>query len=452
MTFFERIKYWFIKRKPQAIYDRTLMKNPLREFIYLDEVSLRSLLSSKKGEITSSTSTEINQSVENEIRDTMSIGSTNVAKMEGTSRFQTRNSSTLQTAKKATVQSWFRELDNIKGIRLIETVQQVQPFEAVEGISKCSNPSVCINSEKIKRGDMIEFRVRLTTDPIFHMVTLMSEFQGMAKDFPEMMGDENALKQITEVEGITLVLRRLLAGLIPVRAKVLDYVVYQFEDVQYIIHKDSLKNLNLDVQPLEIVCVTELDAYWKDIRRILFSDAEFTMLARVSKTGLQSSWNPIKLADLMRGLVPDLSEQLNSATDLLFNTDHTIKTQIDESANLRNSLLLYAQSIFKSSKSKAGADEMELIEKQIEALEISEHKVSSQKEAFLKTRELVSQIIDTDITPDQDLEFREQARDHGDLPYFKSLQAEPQITPKVVTEKSKKAEHILDVEVVAMYW
>ena len=452
MTYIDRIKRWFVKKPPLAIFDRSLIKNPLREFIYLDEVSLRSLLSSKKGEMTTSTSKEVNQFVENGSQTSASFGGVNIGKVEGTSRFQTRNSSTLQTAKKATVQSWFRELDKLKDIRLLETVQQVQPFENMQDVLKCSNLSVCIKEEKLKRGEIIEFKVRLSTEPIFHMVTLLSEFKGMATDFPDMMGGKSGLKQFSEVEGISLVLQRLLAGLIPVRAEVLDYVVVEIENLQYVVHVDAIAEHAIDTKPLEIVCVTELDAYWKDIRRVLFSDAEFTMLARVSKTGLQTIWTPIKLADLMRGLIPDLSEQLNNAVGLLFDPDRPSKVKTEEAATLRAALMIYSQSVLSAVETEMSVSEKSLIENQIGALEISEQTALSQKNAFLNVRELIAKFVKVDISSQKDLEFREHARSSAGLKHFKNLQTETNNAPANTSDNIQEDKHLLDVEVVAMYW
>lgn len=452
MTYLERIKRWFSKKTPRAIFDRILIDNPLREFVYLDEVSLRSLLSSKKGEMTASTSNEVSQSVENESKNTTSLGGANIGKLEKISRFQTLNSSTLQTARKATVQSWFRELDKLRDIRLLETVQQVQPFENTQDVLKCSNSSVCVKDEELKRGKIVEFRVRLSTDPIFHLVTLLSEFKGMATDFPDMMGEHGGLEQLAEFEGISLVLQRLLAGLIPVRAEVLDYAVIELENAKYVVHVDAIAKLGIASEPLEIVCVTELDAYWKDIRRVLFSDAEFTILARVSKTGLQTIWTPIKLADLMRGLVPDLSEQLNNATSLLFNPDSPLAAQTDNESALRASLMIYSQCVLDDVDSKISDNEKALIELQIAALEISEQTVLLQKDAFLDVRELLSKIVKVDISPQKDLEFREHARNSAGLPYFKSLQSGAQIAPASTSDNAQKDKFLLDVEVVAMYW
>jgi len=208
------------------------------------------------------------------------------------------------------------------------------------------------------------------------------------------------LKQLSEIEGISSILQRLLAGLIPVRAEVLDYVVVNIEGTEYIVHVDAIKEINIESKPLEIVCVTELDAYWKDIRRVLFSEAEFTMLARVSKTGLQTKWTPIKLADLMSGLVPDLTEQLDIATRAIFDQDNSSSLESQESNKLLATLIDYTQLLIDESGDEISANNRDLIEKEVTELDIPDQPATSQRKAFLKARELVSQFVKQDISPE----------------------------------------------------
>lgn len=456
MSWLKRIKGWFSKEPANAIFDRSITDNPLREFIYLDEVSLRSLLSSKKGEMTSSTSKEVTETFEDEYRNSAGVGASGLAKAESTSRFQTRNSSTLQTAKKATVQSWFRELDKIRGIRLLETVQQVKPFANKNEISRCLNTSVSIEASKLKRGEIVEFRVRLFADPIFHLVTLVSEFKAMAEDYPDMMAATGGLKKLNEIEGISKVLQRLLAGLIPVRAEVLDYVVVDISGIEYLTHVDSIQGLDIERRSLEIVCVTELDAYWKDIRRVLFSGAEFTMLSRVSRTGLQEKWTPIKLADLLGGLVPGLSEQLDGAARLLFDSAPPQQVGVDDADILRDALSNYADAFLLEVEANVSDAQRADIGEMIANIEIVGHSVKSQKEAFKTVKEWLLQWSEENIDPQRDLELRQKARTSSGLPYFNSLKDRQSTT--TATDKVAKAaaadddRRFLDVEVVAMYW
>lgn len=450
MSWLARIKNLFGGSAPRAVLDRSLKDNPLREFVYLDEVSLRSLLSSKTGEMTETTSKETTQSFENEFRSTAGASIANVGKAEASSRFQTHNSSTLQTAKKATVQSWFRELDKIKGIRLIETVQRVQPFTTASEIESCNHRSVAIDSAALTRGEIVEFKVRLSADPIFHLVTLVSEFKGMAQDYPSMISGNGGFDQLHEIEGISKILQRLLAGLIPVRAEVLDYVIVENSTKKYLVHIDALQGLDIEYKPLEIVCVTELDAYWKDIRRVLFSDAEFTMLCRIAKPDIQDTWTPIKLADLLKGLVPNLARQLDFATRFLFDpTKQT--TQIDKCAALRAALANYAETFMTKVDWEATDAQKNKINSMISELELSDQSATIQKQAFSTLATYLSTLSNKNIDPEIDVDLRNNAREFVGLGYFGELDVAHAC--EVQSQDSDADQKLLlDVEVVAMYW
>lgn len=452
MSWFERIKNRFKKETLVAISDRTITAKPLREFVYLDEVSLRSLLSSKKGEITDSTSKENAESFEDESRGSASIGAVSIGKIESTSRFQTRNSSTLQTAKKATVQSWFLELDQIDQIRTVETVQEVQSFTNLQQITSCSDSSVSIEAKKLERGELVEFRVRLSADPIFHLVTLIAEFKGMAEDYPDMVAANGGLKQFNKIEGITRILQRLLAGLIPVRAELLDYVAVDIKGVEYLTHVDAVKELDLQRKPVEIVCVTELDAYWKDIRRVLFSNSEFTMLCRVSRSGLQEKWTPIKLADLLSGFVPELSDQLDSAMRFMTDPHNIGRSQVDVNDRAKQALSIYANAFCSEIEAEITEQQSAEIESMISTLEVVDHSVISQKNAFKETGRFISEITGETISPEKDLELREHARIEANLPYLNSSIYGTSATQSTGVAGKPDAKRFLDVEAVAMYW
>lgn len=451
----KRVRNWFKKTPQRAVFDRALKDNPLREFIYLDEVSLRSLLSSKNGEMTESTLKESAKSFEEESRSSAIFEIPTIAKAESSSRFQTRNSSSLQTAKKATVQSWFRELDKINGIRLIETVQQVSAFLSSDEIKTCDNYSVSIDSAKLRRGEMAEFRVRLSADPIFHLVTLVSEFKGMAEDYPDMMSNNGGFSQLREIEAISKVLQRLLAGLIPVRAEVLDYVTVEVAGADYLVHVDALNGLEIERKPVEIVCVTELDAYWKDIRRVLFSGAEFTMLCRIAKTGMQKKWTPIKLTDLLKGLVPDLPEQLAVASQLLFDPAQRPQSQGDSEAALRTALTSYSTSFLEVAGTEATISDRMDIEELIAALELKDQSATTQKRAFSLIGKHLSRLTTAAIDAEADLKLRECARQVAGLGHLGAVDFTPASQSEVSVEEPQEVaqpKQFLDVEVVAMYW
>lgn len=441
---------WILKEKPRAIFDREVLKNPLREFIYLDEVSLQSLLSSKNGEMTSSTSTENYQSVETESQYSANVATTGIGKAGMGLRYQTQNSSTLQTAKKATVQSWFRELDKVPNLRKVETIQEVQAFADNKELLACDNHSVCMHGDQLLRGDVVEFRVRLAADPIFHLVTIVSEMKAMAEDYPTMMAGNGGMEQFGELDGISKVLQRLLAGLVPVRAQVIDYVVVVVENHDYLVHIDAIKELDIEHKPLEIGCVTELDAYWKDIRRVLFSEGEFTILSRVAQSGLKSKWTPVKLADLLGQLAPDLEQKIDDAARIMFDATKRGAQQHEQSSSFATLLENYTKLHIEEIGLILDETQRTAVEQKNVELGTAGKSVSEQTAALKNMAQFLSTITDREIDAKKALQLRDNAREASAISYLEPSKNSPKVSRK--DNKMRLGDRFLDVEVIAMYW
>ena len=251
MNPFRRWKRWRSRVRAEKVRAKR-PPTPLREFVYLDEVSLRSLLSSQTGEMTESKSEQVLDALTAEVN-TKIAADAQVAKAELTSKFQTTNSNTLQTSRKATVQSWFRELHDLPGLRLIELRTDVVAAKDLEALTLNADTSVVAPTTTLSRGALAEFRVRLSADPVFHLGTMVSELSGMVEDYPDMISASDAKVKFKEFEPVSKILQRLLAGLIPVRGRALDYRVVVIAGVEYVVHRQASAGLGLEERPLEIV-------------------------------------------------------------------------------------------------------------------------------------------------------------------------------------------------------
>jgi len=428
-----------------------IAKQPLREFIYLDEVSLRSLLSSQDNGVTDTTS---EQNVASDISEIQGKIASDVliAKSELNPRFQTSNSNTLQTFRKSTVQSWFRELHNKPGLRLLEPLESVEPFVDLEDVKLCRDPSIVVKPSDLKRGVLTEFKVRLATDRVFHMSTLVSEFAGMAEDYPRLLAGGQTV-DLNEMVAVGKLLDRLLAGLIPIRGEAVDYVVCEIDGAEYLVHRDAIAGLEIETKPLVLVGVTDQRAYWKDIRRDLFSDGEFTVLCRISRTGLQEKWLPVKLADLIKDVAPDLADQMNSASRMPFTPAQDDKGESANEILLGVALRSYAQDLVGSFGEATAFLKAEKIHSLIKDLKARAGTASGQRSAFSVMRSEICTVLGKQVNDDEDARLRERARILSGLPLFPSLNTEMSSSHRVQSvEPGANSERLLDVEVVAMYW
>ncbi|MBC9954737.1 hypothetical protein ICM05_08780 [Leucobacter sp. cx-42] len=441
------------KQEPEGKSDEFSKEN-LREFVYLDEVSLRSLLSSLKGDLRDGTSEDSSDTLELEAEAMVEANTPLVGKAGASSRFQTSNSSSIQTSRKATVQSWFRDFRTIEGIRLVEKATPTKAATDIEALKRTDDTSLKVASRDLVRGSLVEFRVELAADPVYHLSTVTSELAGMADDYPEMFAAGGGAEVLHELAPVRKVLERLLAGLVPIRATSLDYVVIQLDGTEYVVHKELIQGLDLNSEPLQIVGVTELLAYWKDLRRVIFSEAEFTLLARISRTGIQSSWTPVKLADIFREMVPQLVAQINAAGKVPF------APQVDETSpvmhKLREALAHYATHALALSGTVLEHPDQAELAYLIETLKVRVASISDQRSAFKVLHRWIEGHVSEGISSEQSYELRETARDETGLSLFPALDTSVANASVQIGSEQKEVqverERLLDVEIIAIYW
>lgn len=283
---------------------------PLREFVYLDEVSLTSLLVSQRDTIPEHVTSGKSVSEQVEISAKASVDAV-AAKAESATRYQTANSSSVESSRKAVVQTLFNELRDDAKLPIALRDDAVGPVPIpVDGATEDEGHRGW-RGEDLLRGQLIELEVVLEVDPVFKLGTIMSEFSAMAAEYPQMAGP-SGLAMLDEIEPVQKVLDRLLAGLIPIRATACNYVVATVNGHEYVVRSGTASELGVPVRPLEIVGVTEHIGYWKDIRRVLFSSGQFKLLCRVARPGLHETWTPVKVAHLFGDVAPSLVEQIDT--------------------------------------------------------------------------------------------------------------------------------------------
>lgn len=219
-------------------------------------------------------------------------------------------------------------------------------------------------------------------------------------------------------------------------------------------HRQVLKGHNLKTRPLELVGVTEHLAYWKDIRRVLFSDAEFIVLARVSRSGLHDSWTPVKLADLFKPLVPGLVDQITTASQIPMILVADKQNSIPESdLQLAKALSSYAKAIIDRAADKPTKEQLEQIEAACEQLKQRSKTVTDQRSAFKQLKIILSKMIEFSPSPELDLELREAARQEAGLSLFPEPTGRSSASAATLSEQPiLPEERLLDVEIIAIYW
>lgn len=316
---------------------------PLREFVYLDEVSVYSILASRTGAIATEFSEEQESIRSSELGGSIGVGV--AATSAGfDSKLQATQMQASQVLRKAIVQTSFKELYEMEhgslGLTPISNSTtsplQISSMADLENGAQANGNPWIIDPRNLRRGDLIEVEVELETDPIYRMVSIIATFQELIEDNEFLFG--NAVSALLpQMRSIAQVLERLLVGLVPIRGRLIDYRWAKISGQEKLIHRRLLEQLPASVKlkpyPAIVVGVAQRDLFWKDIRRILFSKAHYTVFCRLAVGGLAETWHPVKLADVLAGITPEIDNSIKQFSDNASQALTGVTADSEESSN-----------------------------------------------------------------------------------------------------------------------
>lgn len=321
MNWPKRIWAWLRNRsRTQSVSSETL-----REFVYLDEVSVYSLLASRKQGVATQFTESQTAALNSELGSSFNIGFAGLAsKIDAKTRSSQTQSS--QVIRKATVQTSFKELhdlvegslclsspDTLDNITIESTSDIHRHFEAL------AKDRWIVDIAKMSRGSLLEAKVELEADPLFRMATVITTLYELMADRPDIFGTVPT-DQVREINSVGQVLDRLLTGLVPVRGRLMDFEAIKIGDREILAHlcvKEKLgEKYTDDFMPVYVTGMAHQGLFWKDIRQILFSKSQYSVFCRLATEGLKRDWQPIKVVDLFEGIIPEFKEAMNSASEM----------------------------------------------------------------------------------------------------------------------------------------
>lgn len=286
-----------------------------REFIYLDEVSVVSLLAGLQGEIKDAITDTLSQTEDHSLRGTLGAVKAG-ASVE--SRLGASRTSTNEVVRRAVIQSTFRDLwrrdvgvllHDISGIkrRFRKPIHSYRDLE--NSLPRLKKAKLAVSLGDIHRGDIVEMDIKVEADQFFKMITVGATFLDLMNGREDLFGVSAA--DVREVAPMIEVLKELLVGLVPMRGVATSHSVIEVAGEQVAIATELLgSEVQGGARPLELVGFAEADSFWRDLRRTLFSGSTFTVYARAEGPTLTSPWSPIKIADLLESLSPDLRDEV----------------------------------------------------------------------------------------------------------------------------------------------
>ena len=162
---------------------------PLREFVYLDEVSVFSLLASRIGALATDFTQSESSSLTSEVKGSAGVGAP-LAKANVSSAIKTGQSSGTQVMRKSTVQSTFKELYSYVRDSLVlgpptedEKPPSTPRLDDLAGEAGNASSWV-VDVAQLKRGQLLEVEVELDADESFRASTIMSTLLEFIEEVP----------------------------------------------------------------------------------------------------------------------------------------------------------------------------------------------------------------------------------------------------------------------------
>lgn len=391
---------------------------PLREFIYLDEVSVVSLLSSLTREVTEER-TDIDMTEKQSrsgLKATLSFipGINPGANLERVST----DRDTEEVVRRSEIQSKFDEL-----------YSETSPYFELENEDVNTGVSVSDLSE----GGVMEVKVEFSGHELFHYYKafqyLIDVVEGAEYEFDEQE------KQMIELMG------SLFGDQIPVVGRLLNY---QLVDGQ--IRKSKEIGDEEGTEDLWIVGALDPDMLWQDPSQFLYDDNKFKAYVRLPETRIQNDWDPLKLTRVIRSISEPIGDQLSGMIDGAF----TEAKQEFDTANLgeeeqANVVSDYHDEYFDFVEEDSG---LELSENRREELlvsayrEVIAHPDESDYEFEVRLLKEVADLVEEqdDVSLDRDMLAQQRS---------KLLDQQPDDGTSVSDSSNR---NYLEVSFVAVYW
>jgi hypothetical protein len=428
---------------------------PLREFVYLDEVSVISLVASRRGAVPEGVtrSESARDSAELSSRITANAA---VLKSEVGSKLATESTRGVTTVAKSVVQATFKDLLEIEQDRLRLRVgdqdnlpRVMSADDLVHFAAKGEHPNWVVAASKLHRGDPLELEVELEADPLFRVNTVISE----GLDLMVNMLDETGMtsQEISEMRRVSAVLERLLAGLVPVRGRATSYRLINVGGVELVVHRRIVEGLAFPTRDLTLVAVASRELFWKDLRRVVFSGARYTVFCRVGRSGIQRSWNPVKLAEAMQDMVPQMGDQIQQLAAHIQNAMRSgARGELaagSRESMMRQALVTYAQKAATQKGAAISAPEIESAGL-LTAAQLGRHAdPDAWRESFQAVDDELRDRLGIELSPDESLDLRSDSLREAGL-----LESDTPVEAEYADETGQPEQWLLEVEPVAVYW
>jgi hypothetical protein len=334
--------YWWLVRRNNNLKERLGFSSypDLKEFVYLDEAALISLLSSTTGGITQQQTTSQKQRISSSI--TGSLGP--IGASVGGEEVQST-----ETVQKYVIQSNFKELYEIRKKNLaISDHAELQPNVdaiAVEDTDfEFLQQEYSPETQTISRGRLIEVDATLRSSEIYEYFQVFDAFE----DIVESFSTEEEFQQQLREEGVSTdeiamildLMDILMAGLVPIECKFSNYAVCG-DNNNVIVNKEWASGRDVESEDLYLSGFIDEENLWQEPSRVLFSENEFTVYARLDSPSPGKDWSPLKLVDILNSVFPDAAQEIENLPSSFSDPD----SSGNDSSDFENTVREYLETL-----------------------------------------------------------------------------------------------------------
>lgn len=433
--------FWAELRKKKA------KPGQLREFVYLDETSVESLLASLDGEILTGITESRSEGYQ------LGISATGAAPgvPAGFSPTASRSRSvTVEEQRKSVAQSAFARLRS----RHYQELRLAADRSTGTSARTVVDPDEDLLVTSLHRGDLIEIDAILGTAEVFKVQTVIDSMVGVVNSFPDLL-PPNALDAVRQGEPVAALLGSLSQGLIPVEGSVVGYRQISHGGKDWIVPNrvaEDLARAGATSTEVLIAGVTLSPLYWQDTRRVLFSESKYRVLGRLVHDGIRAGWSAVKVTDVLKSVNPDLGRTIDSLGPMFLQAlqngeDHEGLPVAPSS--MRRQLVSYARDLAEV----AGLDWTSALEKLIlDALEQQPGEARDAEEWREKLQVIDNALFSSTanlVSPDALMTLRSM---HS-LPATSSDPVVSVDSSDSLGDHSAKSERTyLELEIIAIYW
>jgi len=454
---------WIKQKQRQNKRKRALRQvdNQLREFVYLDEVSVYSLIASRLGSIATEFTEIETKSLQEDASGSIDADA-GVLKGRGSLGVSRARSNSSHILRKSIIQSQFKELYDIeKKARAICPLGQEGSLPKIENLADIPklykdepDQTWIINEKDLQRGSLIELEVELAAEATFRFRTLFSSLIDMVEEYPNAYG-VNTMADLEQVRVINQLLEKLLVGLVPLQGFVKNFSAVEIDQQNWIVHNNLLEfDHDTTKHPLFMVGVADQSLFWKDLRRILFSDASYTMFCRIASDGIKDSWEPIKLIQVIKAVLPNEGENFESIINNALlqleknipkNKGGNIYTQ-----KMKNALSIYSTYLSEQHDLRISDEQKSNVVKIIDGYGEFINTQEERRNAFKEFEDYFIDKFKLDLDAQELAELRENAcQEVGLFNFGEQSNNEIKLTNG---EEKKDHNRYIDTEPIAIYW